>query len=79
MHTLLCLNAAVLLRLPRAPQVMRQDVLHASSCGAHGVVLGMLRADGSVDADRLRPFVELCSALGGAAADTAALPWWAAG
>ena len=43
---------------------MRHDVLHAASCGVHGVVLGMLRADGSIDTDQLRPFVELCSTLG---------------
>lgn len=44
---------------------MRSDVLHAASCGAHGVVLGMLCSDGRIDQDTLRPFVELCSALGG--------------
>lgn len=43
---------------------MRADVLHAASCGAHGVVLGMLDAAGRVATDQLRPFVELCSALG---------------
>lgn len=43
---------------------MRQDVLHAASCGAHGVVLGMLTPGGAIDTDQLRPFVELCSALG---------------
>ena len=45
-------------------QVMRQDVLQAASCGAHGVVLGMLSPDGTIDTDQLRPFVDLCSALG---------------
>lgn len=43
---------------------MRQDVLHAASSGAHGVVLGVLTASGGVDQDALRPFVELCAALG---------------
>lgn len=47
-----------------AVQVMRQDVLHAASCGAHGVVLGMLTAAGEVAADQLQPFVDLCAALG---------------
>ena len=44
--------------------VMRQDVLHAATCGAHGVALGMLTADGAVDQDQLRPFADLCLALG---------------
>ncbi|GAB4814510.1 hypothetical protein N2152v2_001556 [Parachlorella kessleri] len=44
--------------------IMRQDVLHAASCGAHGVALGMVTADGKVALDQLRPFVTLCSALG---------------
>lgn len=43
---------------------MRQDVLHAASCGAHGVVLGMLTPGGTIDTNQLQPFVELCSALG---------------
>ena len=44
--------------------VMRQDVLHAASCGAHGVVLGMLTPGGTIDQDQLRPFTDLCLALG---------------
>jgi hypothetical protein len=44
---------------------MRQDVLHAASCGAHGVVLGMLTPGGAIDQDQLRPFADLCLALGG--------------
>ena len=47
---------------------MRQDVLHAASCGAAGVALGMVTERGGVATDQLRPFVELCSALGGRAA-----------
>lgn len=43
---------------------MRHDVLHAASCGAHGVVLGMLSADGSIDTNQLRQFVDLCAPLG---------------
>lgn len=45
-------------------QIMKHDVLHAASCGAHGVVLGMLTADGSIDTAQLLPFTELCAALG---------------
>ena len=47
---------------------MRQDVMHAASCGAHGVVLGMLTPGGAIDQDQLRPFADLCLALGGGAA-----------
>ena len=62
---------------------MRQDVLHAASCGAHGVVLGMLTPGGTIDTNQLRPFVELCSALGAlrevASCLAAWLPGWLAG
>lgn len=56
------LNRAAL--LSALLQVMRQDVLQAASCGAHGVVLGMLSPDSTIATDQLRPFVDLCSALG---------------
>ena len=48
---------------------MRQDVVHAASCGAHGVVLGMLTPGGAIDQDLLRPFADLCLALGGGDAE----------
>lgn len=44
--------------------VMKSDIIYAASCGAHGVVLGCLTADGHIDTDRTTVFVELCSALG---------------
>ena len=49
---------------PPLLQIMRQDVVHAASCGAQGVALGMVTADGKIALDQLRPFVTLCSALG---------------
>lgn len=39
--------------------VMREDILHIKQLGAAGVVLGMLRADGSVDIEGTRELVEL--------------------
>ncbi|KAL4428335.1 hypothetical protein ABPG75_002424 [Micractinium tetrahymenae] len=63
-HVLIRSRPGDFLYSPQELQVMRADVLHAASCGAHGVVLGMLTPAGEVDADALRPFVELCSALG---------------
>lgn len=59
---------------PPCQQVMRSDVLHAASCGAHGVVLGMLTPGGEADVHALRPFVELCAALGEAPLETGPSP-----
>ena len=39
--------------------VMRQDILTARNMGANGVVIGMLREDGSVDGELTRRLVEL--------------------
>jgi len=39
--------------------VMREDILHSKQLGAAGVVLGMLRADGTVDIEGTRELVEL--------------------
>jgi copper homeostasis protein len=39
--------------------VMRADIDTAKKMGASGIVLGVLRADGTVDTDRTRQFVEL--------------------
>ena len=39
--------------------VMRDDILHIKQLGAAGVVLGMLRPDGTVDIVRTRELVEL--------------------
>jgi copper homeostasis protein len=38
---------------------MRVDVTGAKSAGAHGVVLGILRADGTVDVERVRELADL--------------------
>lgn len=40
-------------------EVMRDDILHIKGLGAAGVVLGMLRADGTVDIEGTRALVEL--------------------
>lgn len=68
-HVLIRPRPGDFLYSPGELQVMRADVLHAASCGATGVVLGMLKASGAVDQDALRPFVELCIALGGCGCD----------
>lgn len=39
-------------------EVMRRDIVHARELGARGVVIGVLRADGSVDAGPVRVLVE---------------------
>jgi copper homeostasis protein len=39
--------------------VMREDIKHAKQLGATGVVLGMLRSDGSVDVDGMCELVQL--------------------
>ncbi len=65
MPTFGAVHAAPLSSTPSlCQQVMRSDVLHAASCGAHGVVLGALTPAGEPDAIALRPFVDLCAALG---------------
>jgi copper homeostasis protein len=40
-------------------EIMRQDVLTARQLGADGVVLGILREDGTVDVDRTRTLIEI--------------------
>jgi copper homeostasis protein len=40
-------------------EVMRQDMLHVKELGAAGVVLGLLRPDGSVHVEGVREFVQL--------------------
>jgi copper homeostasis protein len=40
-------------------EIMRQDVLTAKQLGADGVVLGILREDGTVDVERTRSLIEI--------------------
>jgi len=44
-------------------QIMRRDVLAAQQFGANGVVLGLLKEDGSIDVARTRELVELARPL----------------
>ncbi|RPJ75931.1 MAG: copper homeostasis protein CutC [Acidobacteria bacterium] len=44
-------------------EVMRRDLLAAKALGADGIVLGLLRPDGTVDADRTRELIELARPL----------------
>jgi copper homeostasis protein len=43
--------------------LMCEDLRHARTLGASGFVLGILRADGTVDAQRIREIVELAAPL----------------
>jgi len=40
-------------------EIMRQDVLTAKQLGVHGVVLGVLRENGTIDIDRTRSLIEI--------------------
>ena len=44
-------------------KLMWEDLLHARTLGAAGFVLGILRADGTVDIERTRELVELAAPL----------------
>ena len=43
--------------------IMRRDIAHAKSLGADGVVLGLLRRDGTVDVERTRALLEAARPL----------------
>lgn len=43
--------------------IMKEDVLTARDCGAHGVVLGALRADGHVDMDAMNTLMEAAEGM----------------
>jgi copper homeostasis protein len=44
-------------------KVMQDDIAFAAQCGAHGVVFGLLTADGNVDALRTRALVQLAQPM----------------
>ena len=43
--------------------VMRRDLIAAKALGVNGIVLGLLRPDGTVDADRTRELIDLARPL----------------
>ncbi|KAK9825200.1 hypothetical protein WJX81_007481 [Elliptochloris bilobata] len=45
-------------------QVMAHDIEAAAALGADGVVLGLLTADGEIDAEHLAPLIRLCRSKG---------------
>jgi copper homeostasis protein len=44
-------------------EIMKEDVLRARELGINGIVFGILTADGTIDADRCRQIIDLCSGL----------------
>ena len=44
-------------------ELMKEEIRHVKESGADGVVLGILKADGTVDAERTRELVELAAPL----------------
>lgn len=43
--------------------IMKRDVISARKLGAHGVVFGILRSDGTIDRDRMKQLIDLASGL----------------
>lgn len=48
---------------PEEINIMKEDVLTARDCGAHGVVFGALRADGHVDMDAMNTLMEAAEGM----------------
>ena len=46
-------------------ELMKEEIRHVKESGADGVVLGILKADGTVDVERTRELVELAAPLKG--------------
>jgi copper homeostasis protein len=44
-------------------QTMKQDIVTAKSCGADGIVIGLLNEDGSIDIARTKELIELSAPL----------------
>jgi copper homeostasis protein len=62
-HVLLRPRGGDFLYSPTELEVMREDLSYARSLGVSGVVLGLLRADGTVDLEQTRELVELAGPL----------------
>jgi copper homeostasis protein len=62
-HVLLRPRAGDFLYSDNELALMREDLLHARTLGVSGFVLGILRADGTVDVPRTREFVDLAGPL----------------
>jgi copper homeostasis protein len=62
-HVLLRPRGGDFLYTPAELEVMREDLIYARSLGVSGIVLGLLRADDTVDIDQTRELVELAGPL----------------
>jgi copper homeostasis protein len=62
-HVLIRPRGGDFMYTPSEMEVMRKDLEYSHSVGASGVVLGVLCADGTVDIDQTRHFVEMAGPL----------------